>query len=114
VDAALTLEDRRLAGVDGFSLRGGIRVVPKVGGGVRADSGWPMARLRADSNSITLREIWAGPLVITADNLIAIRRWRSIGLEFEVADRDELWMFRALNVDRLINRLAALGWTAER
>ncbi|MFG2167874.1 hypothetical protein [Micromonospora chersina] len=101
-------------GAGGFSLRGGIRVVPKVGGGVRADSGWPMARLRADQDSITLREIWAGTLVITADNMIAIRRWRKSGLEFEVADSDELWMFRTLNVDRLISRLAALGWTAER
>ncbi|MGC5289228.1 hypothetical protein [Micromonospora sp. DT231] len=73
-----------------------------------------MARLRADSHSITLREIWAGTLVITADNLMAIRRWRSAGLEFEVADHGELWMFRTLNVDRLINRLAALGWTTER
>ncbi|MFG1868448.1 hypothetical protein [Micromonospora arborensis] len=100
--------------MDGFSLRGGIRVAPKVGGGVRADSGWPMARLRADSNSIELREIWAGTLVITADNLIAIRRCRNTGLEFEVSDRDELWMFRALNADRVVNRLAALGWTTER
>ncbi|MGR6320081.1 hypothetical protein Q2K19_25455 [Micromonospora soli] len=100
-------------GAGGFSLRGGIRVVPKVGGGVRADSGWPMARLRADQDSIALREIWAGTLVITVDNLVAIRRCQN-GLEFEVADRDELWMFRTLNVDRLITRLAALGWTAER
>lgn len=73
-----------------------------------------MARLRADSNSITLREIWAGTLVITADNLTAIRRRRSTGLEFEVADHDELWTFQTLNVDRLINRLAALGWAVER
>ncbi|MEU7906601.1 hypothetical protein [Actinoplanes sp. NPDC049118] len=98
----------------GFSIRGGIRVVPKVGGGFRADSGWPMARLRADQDSITLREIWAGTLAVTADNLIAIRRWREGGLEFEVADHDELWMFRTLNVDRLVNRLAALGWIVER
>lgn len=97
-----------------FSLRGGIRVVPKVGGGVRADSGWPMARLRADRGSVTLREIWAGMLVITADNLIAIRRWRESGLEFEVADREELWMFRTSDVDRLVSRLSALGWTVER
>jgi hypothetical protein len=101
-------------GAGGFSLRGGIRVVPKVGGGVRADSGWPMARLRAGQDSVTLREIWAGTLVITADNLIAIRRWRESGLEFEVADRDELWMFRTFDVDRLVSRLAALGWTVER
>ncbi|MFG2012292.1 hypothetical protein ACGFNF_24850 [Micromonospora sp. NPDC048868] len=98
----------------GFSSRGGIRVVPKVGGGVRADSGWPMARLRADQHAITLREIWAGTLVITADNLIAIRRWRNTGLEFDVDDRDELWMFRTLDVERLVSRLSALGWSAER
>ncbi|MFY1682986.1 hypothetical protein [Micromonospora sp.] len=100
--------------MEGYSLRGGIRVVPRVGGGFRADSGWPMARLRADPNFITLREIWAGTLMITADNLVAIRRWRSAGLEFEVGDGDELWIFRTRNVDRLIDRLAALGWTVER
>lgn len=73
-----------------------------------------MASLRADRDSITLQEIWAGTLLITGDNLIAIRRWRKNGLEFEVADRDELWMFRTLNIDRLISRLAACGWTTER
>ncbi|SIM78507.1 hypothetical protein SAMN04489832_2020 [Micromonospora cremea] len=100
-------------GADGFSVRGGIRVVPTIGGGVRADSGWPMARLRAGQTSITFTEIWAGTLVITSDNLVAIRRWRNTGLEFEVADHGELWMFRTLNVNRLISRLLALGWNVE-
>ncbi|RKN50946.1 hypothetical protein [Micromonospora endolithica] len=100
-------------GTDEFSVRGGIRVVPKLGGGVRAEAGWPMARLRADRQSIRLRELWAGTLVISADNLIAIRLRRSTGLEFEVTDYDELWIFRSLSVDRVIGRLAALGWYAE-
>ncbi|MEU8184903.1 hypothetical protein AB0B85_12065 [Micromonospora sp. NPDC049044] len=52
--------------------------------------------------------------MVTADNLIAIRRWRKVGLEFEAADRDELWMFRTLDLDRLIGRLAELGWIVER
>ncbi|MCZ7374719.1 hypothetical protein [Micromonospora sp. WMMC250] len=97
-------------GAGGFSLRGGVRVVPKSGGGFRADSGWPMARLRADRDSIVLREIWAGTLVITADNVIAIRRHGNTGVQFEVTDHDELWLFTALRVDRLTSGLNALGW----
>ncbi|MDG4839662.1 hypothetical protein O7631_24315 [Micromonospora sp. WMMD967] len=67
-------------GAGGFSLRGGVRVVP------------------------------AGTLVVTADNLIAIRRHRNTGVQFEVSDRDELWLFTALRVDRLTSGLTALGW----
>jgi len=99
-----------------FQVRGGIRVVPRVGGGFRADAGWPMATLRVDRASIVLHEVWAGTLVIGREDLTAIRPWRyalSRGIEFDVVDQDELWIFRTYQGQRIIAGLAALGWNLE-
>lgn len=101
---------------DWFKVRGGIRVVPRVGGGVRADSGWPMASLRADRTMILIKEAWAGPLVVTRQNLIAIRPWRYAigrGLEFDVQGQDELWIFRTQRPERVGARLASLAWDVQ-
>lgn len=98
---------------DWFKVRGGIRVVPRVGGGFRADSGWPMASLKADRETIVLKEAWAGSLVVTRQNLIAIRPWRyaiNRGLEFDVQGQDELWIFRTQRPERVSARLASLAW----
>lgn len=98
---------------DWFKVRGGIYVVPRVGGGFRADAGWPMASLRADRATIVLKEGWAGSLVVTRQNLIAIRPQRFVmgrGFEFDVQGQDELWIFRTMQPERLGARLASLAW----
>jgi hypothetical protein len=99
--------------VDEFSLRGRIRVVPKLGGGVRADVGWPQGRLRASRTTIILSAWWPGTLVVNADNLATIKRWRyglNRGIEFDTVDHDELWIFQPFKVDALVQRLTVLGW----
>ncbi len=99
-----------------FKVRGGIRVVPRVGGGVRADSGWPMARLRADRASIVLHEVWAGTLMIGREDVTTIQPWHyalNRGIEFDVAGQDEIWIFRTYQGDKIMAGLVALGWNIE-
>lgn len=101
---------------DMVKVRGGIRVVPRIGGGFRADSGWPMASLRADRTTIVLTEAWAGSLLVTRQNLIAIRPWQYAigrGLEFDVQGQDELWIFRTWRPEWVGARLASLAWNLQ-
>jgi hypothetical protein len=95
-----------------FEVGGGLRIVPRVGGGFRTDGLWG-ASLTADEDSIRLHAFYAGTLVVTRRNLTAIRPWRSIlsrGLEFDVSDEDELWIFRTYSGEWILSELAALGW----
>ena len=75
-----------------------------------------MASLRADPATITLKEAWAGSLVVTRQNLITIRLLQYAfgpGFEFDVEGQDELWIFRTQRAEMVGARLASLAWDVE-
>jgi hypothetical protein len=78
--------------VDRLVVCDGIRVTPRTGGGVRADGGWPTARLIADRNAIEVKHISAGSLAIPHDRPYSISPWKYLNwaVLFDVDDVDEL------------------------
>jgi hypothetical protein len=102
---------------DAFTLVGGIRVIPRTGGGVRTDDSWPLARLAVHRHTITLQSPGAGTLTITRQNLRGVRRWRymlSRGIAFDARHSDELWIFRTRRGSAILDALHQLGWPPNR
>jgi hypothetical protein len=92
---------------------GGIRITPRVGGGVRWNGSLLTATLVADYDRITIKATWWGSLVVDRHSLISIRPWRyafNRGIRFEVADNDDIWIFRTFQPKLILDRLQALDW----
>jgi hypothetical protein len=94
------------------SYLGGVRVVPRTGGGVRIER--EIARLKANISSITVKPIWGGDsLVVTRENMksVVVRRHPfSTTIMFDVEGLDELWRFGPWRATEVLARLAELGW----
>ncbi len=99
-----------------FTIRGGVRIIPKLGSGFRVDDGWPWAKVTVTTALITIRHWWAGTLVATPDTIAAIAPWRGImnhGVLFDVTDLDEIWIFQTSQYPRLLDQLAQMGWPVQ-
>jgi hypothetical protein len=97
-------------------IRGGARIVPKLGPGVRVDSGWPQAKLTATRTAITIRHWWAGTLTAAPETIVMIAPWQGIvnhGVLFDVEDLDELWIFQTPRHQWLLDQLTQLGWRVQ-
>ena len=92
-------------------LHGGIRVVPKTGGGWRYD-GSAFTQLIADREVITIATLGES-LVVTRRNVTMISGWRfglRRGVQFETNDCDDRWIFRTMDPGRVLDCLRNLGW----
>jgi phosphoglycolate phosphatase-like HAD superfamily hydrolase len=105
--------DTQVAQPGRVDLRGGIRVVPKTGGGWRHDGSAFSARLIADRDIITIATMTGDSLIVTRRNLDLISGWRFgpwRGVLFETNDCDDRWIFRTMNPRGVFDCLRDLGW----